>query len=101
MARLMGDVSKALLEAARRRPGRTREIAQEACVGYAAARVTVTRLQQRGLLVPAVESRGHGRRSSAPMAPLDGCIWTTPDSQAVCMLGANDPASASLDRLLA
>lgn len=52
-----GDVSRALLSAAASTPGTVHELAERACVGYAAARYTSSRLVSRGELVPVREGR--------------------------------------------
>lgn len=52
-----GEVSQALLAAAVQAPATVRELAARACVGYAAARYTATRMVSRGVLVPVTEGR--------------------------------------------
>lgn len=53
-----GEVSQALVSAAAQAgPGTVRELAERACVGYAAARYTSSRLVSRGELVPVSAAR--------------------------------------------
>lgn len=52
-----GEIAQALRAAAAAAPGTVRELAGRACVGYAAARYTASRLASTGVLVAVDESR--------------------------------------------
>lgn len=65
--RPVGDVGQALMSAASHGgPATVRVLAERACVGYAAARYTASRLVSRGALVPVSPARP---ATLAPAAP--------------------------------
>lgn len=55
--RPMGEISRAMMDAAAERPGTVRELAARTQVGYDAARYTATRLVDRGQLVRVSDER--------------------------------------------
>jgi hypothetical protein len=72
-----GEVAQALLASADNGPGQVRQLAQRAQVGYAAARVSCSRLVARGELVvldggrPAVLARPHDAVTTVDEALAD------------------------------
>jgi hypothetical protein len=57
VGRPLGEVSMALLSAARQGPATVRQLAERGCVGFDAARLTAPRLLRSGALVPLTEVR--------------------------------------------
>lgn len=55
--RPVGEIARAMRQAAEKGPGTVRDLAQRAQVGYAVAATTATRLVQRGQLVVVNEQR--------------------------------------------
>lgn len=68
VGRPMGEISQALLGAARQGPATVRELAARGCVGFDAARLTAPRLVKAGALVPLTE--GRPRVLALPKAPV-------------------------------
>jgi len=60
MSRTRGEVALALLRTAAERPCTAVELAERACVGYARAKDTVSRMLERGELVRLSEKRPAG-----------------------------------------
>ena len=81
-----GEVSKALLDAAKQQPGTVRELAQRACVGFDVARKSASRLKVSGALKPVHEGRPEvlapatADRSSDTVMIFDARFWLRPSS---------------------
>lgn len=68
----MGAVAKALLSAAASGPGTVVQLAERACVGYAAARYTASRLVSAGALSPLCSGRPAVLAVTAQDGPAPG-----------------------------
>lgn len=102
MTRPRGDVSRALLQAAKAGPAPVRVLAERALVGYSAARYTATRMVDRGEL--ACLSNGRPAVLGLPRAPAavaqrHASFWEVWQLPASCLAARAADAPGGFDCL--